>query len=178
MKRHHAVVVALTAACALSVTGCSETPVNHTIAHYPPMKGAGGIILAATPVKTIIGANNMGPGDVLYDRLTVTNPDSSQQRYTVTQSATDPDGVNLAAELNFGVVTIAHDEACDQTAFAGTPALLTAKGQKFADATVFKDRVLDADTSETLCFQVILPSNATPNYVGSSTVGNLTFAKE
>ena len=148
---------------------------------------AGTVTIGVTPATAAIGAGNMAPGDVQYGKIVVSNTGSLQQRYAVTESATNTDGKNLAGELNFDAVAIANGATCDATAFAGTPTLLTAPGNTFANTTVFGnpaqgsqagDRVLNAGASENLCFRVSLPLTADNSYQGATTTGTLTFSAE
>ncbi len=129
---------------------------------------------SATPVDTdpaefttTLKMSNMAPGDTKDGTLLVSNVGSLRFRYSLATTATN-DGATadqLGAAMQLGVYA---GQACSGAAIN---APLTLSGTAFAGGS----RLLDAGTSEWLCFRVTLPADASTSLQNKQTVGTVTF---
>jgi predicted ribosomally synthesized peptide with SipW-like signal peptide len=135
----------------------------------------------------LITYDNMAPGDTTTQSLVVSNDGSLELRYAISSSATDTDLKGLKDQLVLTIKTIdvtLPATPCDD--FDGTP-LYTgdlddgASGYLVGDPTQGPDtgdRPLAASASETLCFQVSLPSGTGNAYQDATTTATFTFKAE
>ncbi len=138
---------------------------------------SGSVVISASPSSAFITMSNMAPGDTETEDLTIANEGSLQLRYAMTTSATNTDSKNLRDALTL----VIKEKGTDCATFDGT----TLYSGTLADAAIgnpatggdIGDRVLDASSSEDLCFKITLPSNAT-GPEGAATTATFTFAAE
>ncbi len=153
----------------------------------PATFSTGSIIL--DPVKIdalILTTSAMMPGDTVTDDVVVENVGSSQLRYAVSASTTNPDTKDLRTQLTLTVKTIdvtTPVTPCDN--FDGTSILAatvlgattTILGSPTQGAQA-GDRNLAAAANETLCFRVTLPSGTGNPYQSATAVTTFTFDAE
>ncbi|MGD0114686.1 MAG: TasA family protein [Dehalococcoidia bacterium] len=138
---------------------------------------SGSVEISTNPADTFITMSNMAPGDTVTDQLTISNDGSLQLRYAMTTVATNVDTKNLRDALTL----VIKEKGTDCATFDGT----TLYSGSLADGAIGDpqtggdagDRVLDASSSEDLCFKVTLPSNAV-GPESASTTATFTFAAE
>ena len=146
----------------------------------------GTVDIATSPASAAISYSNMAPGDSTTESIVVSNDGSLDQRYSMTSTATNADTKALKDQL---VLTVKSIDAtvpatpCDD--FDGaqlyTGDLDGSTGAILGDATAGAqggDRSLSAAGSETLCFQVSLPSATGNTYQGAATTATFVFAAE
>ena len=153
----------------------------------PATFSTGSIIL--DPVKIdalILTTSAMMPGDTVTDDVVVENVGSSQLRYAVSASTTNPDTKDLRTQLTLTVKTIdvtTPVTPCDN--FDGTSILAatvlgattTILGSPTQGAQA-GDRNLAAAANETLCFRVTLPSGTGNAFQSATAVTTFTFDAE
>jgi predicted ribosomally synthesized peptide with SipW-like signal peptide len=148
--------------------------------------GTGNVDIATAPTTALITFTDMVPGDTDTGDLVVSNAGDLELRYAISSSATNADALALKDALTLTIKTIdvtTPVTPCND--FDGTQlytgdlddgagGLLVGDPAQGADTG---DRVLVASTSETLCFQVQLPSAAT-GPEGAATTATFTFDAE
>lgn len=157
---------------------------------------SGTVVLSTNPTSTLYTASNLAPGDVRYASLQVQSTGSLALRYAMTTTATDDAGTtgddrNLAAALRAEIRT--GVSTCDATGWSTGTAITmrnaagsqpvggTAETPVIGDKATGNqtgDRALGASSSETLCFQVTLPSSATESVQGMTTKVTFSFFGE
>ena len=175
-----ALFATLSAFIALTVfTGSTSTSVRSST--FSP----GTVDISATPTIAPITSSNMAPGDGTTPPLIVSNIGTSELRYAMMTSATDPDGEGLRDQLQLTIRTIdvtTPATPCDD--FDGTllygPAGALSAGAIGSNAPGAQagDRVLAAGASETLCFRVDLPPATGNAYQNATTTATFTFDAE
>jgi predicted ribosomally synthesized peptide with SipW-like signal peptide len=142
---------------------------------------AGTIKLDGPGIATLaLTSTNMMPGDSKSSSVTVKNDGSSQLRYAVSATSTNPDTLNLRSQLLLTVKTQGTSCATfDGTSlFSGalnaTTAIVGSPTQGFQTG----DRNLAAAGQEVLCFQIQLPLATVNAYQGATTVTTFTFDAE
>lgn len=180
LGRRRAMVLVL-AASALLVGG----GVASSLAIFSDTETVGGnafttasIQLTATPASALLTAAALLPGDTVNGSLVMSNPGSAQLRYALTTSATNADGLGLAAQL--GLVVRELGTSC--AAFDGTVVYsgainAAAFGSPSAGAQA-GDRVLAGAASETLCFRASLPLATGNAFQNAATTATFTFDAE
>lgn len=182
------------AAGAVLVLGAVAVGAPGTFAAFTARSVTGGSTFTAasvdvgvSPTTALLTYSGMKPGDTTTGSVTVSaSAASSDLRYAVSSSATDPDGNGLEDAL---VLTVrAHD-----VTMSGTPCddfdgpelysgpLAPADGKILGDSGQGADpgdRHLAPGASETLCFRVTLPASAPATVAGSSTTATFTFDAE
>jgi hypothetical protein len=143
------------------------------------------IDIATSPTSALVTFSGMVPGDTVTNPLDVLNNGTLQFRYAISSVATNADTLALKDALTLtiksGVTT------CTTAGFGSSGTVIYtgdlddgASGHLVGDPTQGSqagDRVLNASTSETLCFQVQLPSAATGPQ-GATTTATFTFDAE
>ena len=150
---------------------------------------AGTVDLTVNPTTALITYAGMAPGDVVTAPLTVANAGTLDLRYAATSSATDADGLHLAAALvltvRSGVTTCTTagftvDGTQLYTGILGSvsPAPATKLFGDSATGADAGDRNLAASGSEVLCFQASLPLATGNGMQGAATTATFTFDAE
>jgi len=146
----------------------------------------GTVDISTAPTTALVTFSNMAPGDQVTNPLVVTNAGTLQLRYAVSSTATNTDGKGLKDQLTLTIKTIdvtTPGTPCDDfdgtqlyTGDAdGTTGALVGSNAQGAQAG---DRTLDASISETLCFQVLLPSSTGNAFQNATTTATFTFDAE
>jgi len=146
----------------------------------------GTVDISTSPSSALVTYSNMAPGDSTTQSLTVTNGGSLQLRYAISSSATNTDAKGLKDQLTLTIKTIdvtTPGTPCDNFDgtqlytgdLDGTTGALVGSNAQGAQAG---DRTLSASTSETLCFQVLLPSSTGNGYQNATTTATFTFDAE
>ena len=147
----------------------------------------GTIILNTNPTTALVTFSNMAPGDQVTAPITVTNNGTLQLRYAVTSVATNTDSKNLRDQLVLTVKSGVTD--CSNSGFGSSGTQLysgvlgsDSPGTKIigdpAQGEQAGDRTLNASSSETLCFNVTLPSSTGNSYQNATTTATFTFSAE
>lgn len=152
----------------------------------------GTVDLTTTPASTVMSLSGMVPGDTVSDNpITASNTGTSELRYSVSSTATNADGLGLKDQLVMTVKTIdvtTPETPCDN--FDGTQLytgdLDSTAGRIIGDpasgqdgvAGTGGDRTLASNASETLCFEVNLPTATGNEYQNASTDATFTFDAE
>lgn len=147
---------------------------------------SGTIILDDAKIDALtLTTSDMMPGDSVTDDVVVENDGSSQLRYAVSATSTDPDSKDLRSVLTLTVRTV--DATTPATPcndfdgtqlFSGTLGASTAIVGDPAAGADTGDRNLNAASNETLCFRVSLPIGTGNAYQGATTVTTFTFDAE
>lgn len=123
---------------------------------------------------TAMNISNMVPGNSTAGVLTVRNAGTVPLTYTITSSGTNTDSKNLVGAL---VAKVTTDSVTTGTSpavrCAGTA--ISSSGTSFTGGLVGSGikRTLAAGSSETICIQATLPTNAAASLQGGTT--NITF---
>ena len=140
----------------------------------------GRVALSVSSVSTSLALSNMAPGDTVTAPLTVTNSGSLALRYAMS-SASAGDSA-LASALSVAIKSGVAD--CSNGGFGASGSSVTTgtlASVGFGDPTAGAqtgDRVLPSG-SETLCFQVKLPTTADNSLQGGKTASaTFTFSAE
>lgn len=140
----------------------------------------GSVDISTSPTSALITYTAMAPGDKVTAPVTVTNGGTLQLRYALTTSisgsSTLSDGLTLA--IRSGVTTCSNAGfAADGTSVYSGSLTAGAVGDA-AQGSQAGDRTLNASASETLCFQVQLPTTATNSLQSLSATATFTFSGE
>ena len=151
----------------------------------PATFSTGSIIL--DPVKIdalILTTSAMMPGDTVTDDVVVENDGSSQLRYAVSASTTNPDTKDLRSQLTLTVkgvdvdgITCGSFDGTSILAATVLGATTTILGSPTQGAQA-GDRNLAAAANETLCFRVSLPTGTGNAYQSATAVTTFTFDAE
>jgi predicted ribosomally synthesized peptide with SipW-like signal peptide len=139
---------------------------------------AGTIDINTTPV-TLFTVNPVMPGDSGSATLTVRNDGTAQLRYMMDSTSTNTDGLGLRSALNL-TITAGTCPGAGAPLYSGLlwgPVV----GATFGDITVggqAGDRVLNAGTTENLCFAWDLPIGTGNGVQGATTTATFTFHAE
>lgn len=135
----------------------------------------GTINLTASPT-TVFSASGIFPGDDGSQTVTVANTGTGTLRYALSTSATNADGLGLAAQLQ---LTISAGTCPGSGApLYGAAALGSAAIGSPAQGAQAGDRTLAAAASEDLCFAWSLLSSTGDTYQGAATTATFTFDAE
>lgn len=153
----------------------------------PATFSTGSIILDDVKVDALVlTASGLMPGDTVTDDVVVENDGSSQLRYAVSASTTNPDTKDLRSVLTLtvkGIDVTTPGTPCDDfdgasilaaTALGATTTILGNPAQ----GAQAGDRNLAAAANETLCFRVSLPSGTGNAYQSATAVTTFTFDAE
>lgn len=124
---------------------------------------------------TTMNLSAMVPGNSTAGVLTIRNNGTAPLKYTAVTAATNLDTKNLAGALT---VKVTGGNAVTGTSPATTCAgtALTGTGSTLGGALVTTKRTLQPGTTETLCVQVTLPTNANTTLQGATTDVTFTFS--
>lgn len=139
------------------------------------------IDISTSPTTALVTYSGMLPGDSTTGALTVSNAGGGELRYALTSSSTNTDTKGLKDQLTATIRTVDVDGVgCGS--FDGTQLYSGALGSAaFGSATAGAqtgDRTLAASASETLCFQVALPSSTGNEFQNATTTTTFTFQAE
>ena len=153
----------------------------------PATFSTGSIILDDVKVDALVlTASGLMPGDTVTDDVVVENDGSSQLRYAVSASTTNPDTKDLRSVLTLtvkGIDVTTPGTPCDDfdgasilaaTALGATTTILGNPAQ----GAQAGDRNLAAAANETLCFRVSLPLGTGNAYQSATAVTTFTFDAE
>lgn len=114
------------------------------------------------------------PGAVVYAPLTIVNRGSFGLTYSMSASASDPDGLHLATQLTLAIKRVPDPHACDNAGlgYAASRDVIAPSGP-LAVAAV-QGRTLPASSREVACLRVELPAETGNAYQGARTAA--TFA--
>jgi predicted ribosomally synthesized peptide with SipW-like signal peptide len=146
----------------------------------------GSIILDDVKIDALVLTTTaLMPGDTVTDDVVVENDGSSQLRYAVSASTTNPDTKDLRSQLTVAVKTIdvttpltPCSDFDGTSLFSGTLGATTTIIGDPAQGGQAGDRTLAAAANETLCVRVALPSATGNAYAGASAVTTFTFDAE
>jgi spore coat-associated protein N len=140
---------------------------------------SGSVSIADAPDSAFLSIANMAPGNSTIVALAISNDGSLALRYSMTSSATDPDGKGLAAQLQLTIrdQTVNGCNAEDG-AVLYTGALNAALFGSSAQGAQAGDRTLAASASENLCFKVQFPVGSGNAYQSATTTATFTFDAE
>lgn len=140
---------------------------------------SGSVSIADAPDAAFLTMANMAPGDSTIASLDVSNDGTLELRYALTSSSTNDDAKGLAAQL---VLEIRTETGNGCAALDGvllfSGALAAAAFGSVAQGAQAGDRVLDAATTETLCFHVTLPIASGDAFQDASTTTTFTLTAE
>lgn len=152
---------------------------------------AGSVDIANSPSSALLTVSGMVPGEKIYAALTVTNSGSLPLRYALASTVTNSDSKGLGAQLALSIAASAS-ASCTSTSWDGGTAgtvvygaalplgTLGASRDLIGTPTAFPNsgRTLNAGTSESLCFQVSLPSATSNAFQGASTTATFSFSAQ
>lgn len=140
----------------------------------------GSVDISTNPTSALVAYSDMAPGDAVTDDVVVSNGGSMELRYAISASisgsTTLSDGLTL--RIKSGVTTCTNGGfGTDGTTLYSGSLTAGAVGDA-AQGSHTGDRTLAASASETLCFQVELPSNASNSLQSLSATATFTFSAE
>ena len=119
-----------------------------------------------------MGVTNMVPGSTEAQTITVNNNGSATFKYTVTSAATNGDTKALRDALTWRITTGTASGADLSRVCSGT---LVISGTGINGSLISTGRQVLTTATETLCFEVTLPTNALTALQGATTTAILTF---
>ena len=151
----------------------------------PATFSTGSIILDDVKIDALtLTTSNLIPGDTVTDDVVVENDGSSQLRYAVSASTTNPDTKDLRSQLTLTVkgvdvdgITCGSFDGTSILAATVLGATTTILGSPTQGAQA-GDRNLAAAANETLCFRVTLPSGTGNAFQSATAVTTFTFDAE
>ena len=151
----------------------------------PATFSTGSIILDDVKIDALtLTTSNLMPGDTVTDDVVVENDGSSQLRYAVSASTTNPDTKDLRSQLTLTVkgvdvdgITCGSFDGTSILAATVLGATTTILGSPTQGAQA-GDRNLAAAANETLCFRVTLPSGTGNAFQSATAVTTFTFDAE
>ncbi|MBA3877737.1 MAG: hypothetical protein C0498_12595 [Anaerolinea sp.] len=176
VTRRAGLILLLTASAALSLgAGASTLAIFTDSQNATAAFSTGTIDLTASP-STVFTASGIFPGDSGSQTVTVANAGTGALRYALSTSATNPDGLGLAAQLQLTITAGACPGA--GAPLYGAAALGSAVVGNPAQGAQAGDRTLTGATSEDLCFAWSLPLSTGNTFQGATTTATFTFAAE
>lgn len=140
----------------------------------------GSVDVAASPASAAVSLSGMAPGDGVTAPVTVSNGGTLEMRYAMTTSTTGSAALasGLEMEIRSGVTTCSTAGfGASGTSIYNSTLASGALGNP-AQGAQAGDRALSAGGSETLCFQVRLPSTAANSLQSLATTATFTFDAE
>jgi hypothetical protein len=137
----------------------------------------GTLDIAVSP-STLFTVTAMVPGDTVNATLTVSNGGTVQLRYAMTSSSTNPDTKALRDQLTLTIKTVGTSCATFDGTQLYAGALSAAAFGSVSQGQQASDRLLDAATSEQLCFRVSLPLSSGNAFQSATTTTTFTFSAE
>lgn len=134
--------------------------------------------LAVSPSTALLTLANMQPGDSVTGTLTVSNSGTTELRYAITSSATDPDLKGLRTVLQLTIKTVGTSCAVFDGTSLYSGSIASAAVGNPATGTQGGERTLANGASEQLCFRASLPGETGNAYQNAATVATFTFAAE
>ena len=123
---------------------------------------------------TTLSLSNIKPGDDVYAPLTVSNNGTLPYTYTMTSSATNPDGKSLKDQLQAGARLVANTGLCTSGGYAAGTTVIAAGS--LSAAAISTPRSVAAGSSEVLCFHVSLDVTTGNAYQGATTTSTMNFS--
>jgi hypothetical protein len=174
--RRAGLILLLAASAALTVgTGASTLAIFPDSANATAAFSAGTVDLTTAPA-TVFTANGIYPGDSGIQTVTVGNGGTGTLRYAMSTSATNADGLGLAAQLELTITAGTCPGAGGP--LYGAAALGSAAFGNPAQGAQAGDRTLAGAASEDLCFAWSLPTATGNGFQGAATTATFTFAAE
>ncbi|MCI0583561.1 MAG: CalY family protein [Chloroflexi bacterium] len=174
--RRAGLILLLAASAALTVgTGASTLAIFTDSTDATAAFTTGTVDLTLSPT-TVFTANGIYPGDSGSQTVTVTNGGTGTLRYAMSTSATNADGLGLAAQLSL-TITAGPCPGAGGPLY-GAAALGSAALGNPAQGAQAGDRSLAGAASEDLCFAWSLPSATGNGFQGAATTATFTFAAE
>lgn len=174
--RRAGLILLLAASAALTVgTGASTLAIFTDSTDATAAFSTGTVDLTAAPA-TVFTASGIYPGDSGSQSVTVTNGGTGTLRYAMSASATNVDGLGLAAQLNLTITAGTCPGAGGP--LYGAAALGSAAFGNPAQGAQAGDRTLAGAASENLCFAWSLPTATGNGFQGATTTATFTFAAE
>ena len=174
--RRAGLILLLASSVALTLgAGASTLAIFTDSANASAAFSTGTVDLTAAPA-TVFTASGIYPGDSGSQTVTVTNGGTGTLRYAMTTSATNADGLGLAAQLEL-TITAGTCPGAGGPIYGGA-ALGSAGFGNAAQGAQAGDRTLAGAASEDLCFAWSLPSTTGDAFQGAATTATFTFAAE
>jgi hypothetical protein len=191
-RRRSLLTLLLGATALISATGATMSMAlfTSTVSANGNAFTAGTIILGVAPSPIILTSGSLMPGDnvpagVPGQAVTVSNTGTGQLRYAIAGTSTDADNKHLNTQL---LITIAQPDgnagaSCAlMTGLVLFSALVPTAGVNMvgnpAQGSQAGDRVLNATSSETLCFKASLPIGTANGYQGAASIYTFNFSAE
>jgi predicted ribosomally synthesized peptide with SipW-like signal peptide len=174
--RRAGIIALLAASAALTLgAGASTLAIFTDSANATASFSTGTIDLTASPA-TVFTATGVFPGDSGSQTVTVGNAGTGTLRYALSTSATNADGLGLAAQLQLTITA----GTCPGSGgpLYGAAALGSAAIGSAAQGAQAGDRTLAGAATEDLCFAWSLPSSTGNAFQGAATTATFTFAAE
>ena len=177
-KRRRGILALLAALSALTVGAGTVSLALFTDSDSSTWAFTTGTIDIESNPAVVTAVDDMMPGDVAADSLTIVNAGTADLRYAMSTAATNA----LGDQLTVAVREEDGDGGCDDfdgavVVAAGT----TLDGASFgnsAQGADAGDRVLTGGSSEVLCFQVTLPLSTNDTFQGASSDATFSFNAE
>jgi predicted ribosomally synthesized peptide with SipW-like signal peptide len=174
--RRAGLILLLAASAALTLgAGASTLAIFTDSADASAAFSTGTVDLTAAP-GTVFTATGIYPGDSGSQTLTVANGGTGTLRYAMSTSASNADGLALAAELELTITAGACPGA--GAPLYGAAALGSAGFGDAAQGAQAGDRTLAGAASEDICFAWSLPSSTGDAFQGAATTATFNFAAE
>jgi spore coat-associated protein N len=147
----------------------------------------GTVDLATSPASVIVSSDNLAPGDTVTGPVTVQNTGSLEYRYSVTDLATNVDGLGLHTQLQLAVYAVPDAAQCTKDGTATLTPLGTKAGVALADELLLGnstqgqdagDRIVPAGGADLLCVRVDLPLATTNEFQSATSEIRFTFNAE
>ena len=119
-----------------------------------------------------MGVTNMVPGSTEAQTITVNNNGSAPFKYTVTSAATNAGAPNLPGALTWRITTGTASGADLSRVCSGA---VVNTGTGINGSLTSTGRQVLTTATETLCFEVTLPTDAPSALQGATTTATLTF---
>lgn len=141
---------------------------------------SGSVDISTNPTTALVSYSAMAPGDKVTAPITVTNAGTLQLRYAISASISGStvlsDGLTLT--IKSGVTTCSNAGFGTDGTQLYTGSLTAGAVGSSTQGSQAGDRTLNASATETLCFQVQLPSGAANSLQSLSATATFTFASE
>jgi hypothetical protein len=174
--RRSGLILLFVASAALTFgAGASTLAIFTDSANASAAFSTGTVDLTAAPAA-VFSAAGIYPGDSGSQTVTVTNGGTGSLRYAMSTSATNADGLGLAAQLELTITA----GTCPGSGgpLYGAATLGSAGFGDAAQGAQAGDRTLAGASSEDLCFAWSLPSTTGDAFQGAATTATFTFAAE
>ena len=140
----------------------------------------GSVDISSSPSSALVALSSMAPGDQVTATLTISNGGTLDLRYALTTSISGStalsDGLTLG--IKSGVTTCSNAGFSTDGTSLYSGSLTSGALGSTAQGAQSGDRSLTTGSSETLCFQVSLPSSASNSLQSLSTTATFTLTAE